>query len=143
MREITVLIPCYNEEETLPLLYPEICKVAGRMKAACGVDLSFIFVDDGSKDGTLGVLKELAVGDERVRYLSFSRNFGKEAAIFAGLQHATGDYVAVMDACLLYTSSCASIWADRGERQCRKTASSLTWTAPSGTRRPGWWSPGT
>ncbi|WP_059004635.1 glycosyltransferase family 2 protein [Bittarella massiliensis (ex Durand et al. 2017)] len=98
MREITVLIPCYNEEETLPLLYPEICKVAGRMKAACGVDLSFIFVDDGSKDGTLGVLKELAAGDERVRYLSFSRNFGKEAAIFAGLQHATGDYVAVMDA---------------------------------------------
>ena len=98
MREITVLIPCYNEEETLPILYPEICKVAGRMKAAYGVDFSFIFVDDGSKDGTLGVLKELAAGDERVRYLSFSRNFGKEAAIFAGLQHATGDYVAMMDA---------------------------------------------
>ena len=98
MREITVLIPCYNEEETLPILYSEICKVAGRMKAAYGVNFSFIFVDDGSKDGTLGVLKELAAGDERVRYLSFSRNFGKEAAIFAGLQHATGDYVAMMDA---------------------------------------------
>ena len=98
MSEITVLVPCYNEQESLPYFYPEICKVAGRMKAAYGVDFSFIFVDDGSKDGTLGVLKELAAGDERVRYLSFSRNFGKEAAIFAGLQHATGDYVAMMDA---------------------------------------------
>ena len=98
MSEITVLVPCYNEQESLPYFYPEICKVAGRMKAAYGVDFSFIFVDDGSKDGTLGVLKALAAGDERVRYLSFSRNFGKEAAIFAGLQHATGDYVAMMDA---------------------------------------------
>ncbi|MBC2870072.1 glycosyltransferase family 2 protein [Bittarella massiliensis] len=98
MSEITVLVPCYNEQESLPYFYPEICKVAGRMKAAYGVDFSFIFVDDGSKDGTLGVLKELAAGDERVRYLSFSRNFGKEAAIFAGLQHAAGDYVAMMDA---------------------------------------------
>lgn len=98
MSEITVLVPCYNEQESLPYFYPEICKMAGRMKAAYGVDFSFIFVDDGSKDGTLGVLKELAAGDERVRYLSFSRNFGKEAAIFAGLQHATGDYVAMMDA---------------------------------------------
>ena len=98
MSEITVLVPCYNEQESLPYFYPEICKVAGRMKAAYGVDFSCIFVDDGSKDGTLGVLKELAAGDERVRYLSFSRNFGKEAAIFAGLQHATGDYVAMMDA---------------------------------------------
>ena len=98
MSKITVLVPCYNEQESLPYFYPEICKVAGRMKAAYGVDFSFIFVDDGSKDGTLGVLKELAAGDERVRYLSFSRNFGKEAAIFAGLQHATGDYVAMMDA---------------------------------------------
>ncbi|MCB5941906.1 glycosyltransferase family 2 protein [bacterium 210820-DFI.6.52] len=98
MSEITVLVPCYNEQESLPYFYPEICKVAGRMKAAYGVNFSFIFVDDGSKDGTLGVLKELAAGDERVRYLSFSRNFGKEAAIFAGLQHATGDYVAMMDA---------------------------------------------
>lgn len=98
MSEITVLVPCYNEQESLPYFYPEICKVAGRMKAAYGVDFSFIFVDGGSKDGTLGVLKELAAGDERVRYLSFSRNFGKEAAIFAGLQHATGDYVAMMDA---------------------------------------------
>ena len=96
MSEITVLVPCYNEQESLPYFYPEICKVAGRMKATYGVDFSFIFVDDGSKDGTLGVLKELAAGDERVRY--FSRNFGKEAAIFAGLQHATGDYVAMMDA---------------------------------------------
>ncbi len=98
MSEITVLVPCYNEQESLPHFYPEICKVAERMKAGYGVDFSFIFVDDGSKDGTLGVLKELAAKDERVRYLSFSRNFGKEAAIFAGLQHAAGDYVAMMDA---------------------------------------------
>lgn len=95
---ISVVVPCYNEQEALPLFYPEICRVADAMKQSHGADFEFVFVDDGSKDNTLAVLTDLHRKDKRVRYISFSRNFGKEAGILAGLQAAKGDYVAMMDA---------------------------------------------
>lgn len=95
---ISVIVPCYNEQESLPLFYPEICRVADAMKESHGADFEFIFVDDGSKDDTLKIASQLHKTDKRVRYISFSRNFGKEAGILAGLQAAKGDYIAMMDA---------------------------------------------
>ena len=92
---ISAIVPCYNEEESLPLFYEEICRVQREAKT---FELEMIFVDDGSRDGTLGVLRELAAKDSRVRYISFSRNFGKESAMLAGLRAATGDYTALLDA---------------------------------------------
>jgi len=95
MDKITLVVPCYNEEEVLPVFYDEVCRVAGEMS---GQAFEFLFVDDGSRDKTLPILKELSQKDKRVRFISFSRNFGKEAGLYAGLQNATGDYVAVLDA---------------------------------------------
>ena len=95
---ISLIVPCYNEEEAMPLFYKEASRVAAEMKASLGAEFEFIFVDDGSRDGTLRVARELHAQDPRVRYVSFSRNFGKEAGIYAGLQAAKGDYVATMDA---------------------------------------------
>lgn len=95
MNLITLIIPCYNEEESLPLLYPELVKVSQEMPEQA---FEFLFVNDGSRDKTLVLLKELAQNDDRVKYISFSRNFGKEAAMYAGLENAKGDYVAFMDA---------------------------------------------
>lgn len=95
MEKISIIVPCYNEEKALPYFYKEIYKVASEMS---NIDFEFIFVDDGSKDNTLCILRELRKQDERCRYISFSRNFGKEAAIYAGLENAKGDYVAMMDA---------------------------------------------
>ena len=95
MEKISIIVPCYNEEESMPLFYGEICKVASSFKK---VDFEFIFVNDGSCDRTLEIARELANSDKRVRYISFSRNFGKEAAILAGLEYSLGDYVAIMDA---------------------------------------------
>ena len=93
---ISIVVPCFNEEAALPLFYEELERTRKILDQA---DIEYIFIDDGSKDQTLNVIKELAKKDkERVRYLSFSRNFGKDAASYAGLQHATGDYIAVMDA---------------------------------------------
>ncbi|MEG0679674.1 MAG: glycosyltransferase family 2 protein [Carnobacterium sp.] len=93
---ITIVVPCFNEEAALPLFYEELENTRKNLTQA---DIEYIFIDDGSQDQTLNVIKKLANKDqERVRYLSFSRNFGKEAALYAGLQHATGDYIAVMDA---------------------------------------------
>ena len=94
MEKISIIVPCYNEEEAMPIFYEEICKVAKKMKK---VDFEFIFVNDGSKDHTLDVARELHKKDERVRYVSFSRNFGKEAGMYAGLEAARGDYIAIMD----------------------------------------------
>jgi len=96
--KISVIVPCYNEEAALPYFLPEIQKIADEMSEANDLRFEFIFVNDGSKDRTLELLRTYAQKDIRVRYLSFSRNFGKESAIYAGLQHAVGDYVAVMDA---------------------------------------------
>ena len=91
---ISIIIPCFNEEESLPLFYAEMEKIKQQIKE----EFQYIFVNDGSKDRTLQVLRDLNQTDRNVHYLSFSRNFGKEAALYAGLQHATGDYVTVMDA---------------------------------------------
>ena len=95
---LSIVVPCYNEQEALPYFYEEICRVAGEMKASHGAEFEFIFVDDGSRDNTLAIARELHKKDPRVRYISFSRNFGKEAGILAGLEAAKGDYVAMMDA---------------------------------------------
>ena len=92
---ITLIVPCYNEEESLPLFYKEIVKVAKKMKE---VNFEFLFINDGSKDNTLDILRDLSKKDKRVRYASFSRNFGKEAAMYAGFENSKGDYVVVMDA---------------------------------------------
>ena len=91
---ISLIIPCFNEEESIPLFYEEADKVSKKMK----LDFEMIFVNDGSSDKTLEILRDLSKKDERVRYISFSRNFGKEAAMYAGLEASTGDYVAIMDA---------------------------------------------
>lgn len=91
---ISIIIPCFNEEASLPLFYAEMEKIKQQIKEG----FEYIFVNDGSKDRTLQVLRDLNQTDRNVHYLSFSRNFGKEAALYAGLQHATGDYVIVMDA---------------------------------------------
>ena len=95
METISVIVPCYNEEEVLPLFYEEVTRVAAQMR---DVSFEFLFVDDGSRDKTLAVIKALAQRDDRVKYVSFSRNFGKEAAMYAGFDRAVGDYVVVMDA---------------------------------------------
>ena len=101
MNLISVIVPCWNEEETIPIYYEHMCPVMDAIDADC----ELIFVDDGSQDATLSEMKKLSEKDARCQYLSFSRNFGKEAAIYAGLCKAKGDYVVVMDVCLLYTST--------------------------------------
>lgn len=95
MDKISVIVPCYNEEDTVRLFYDTVTQVAASVPDTAW---EFIFVDDGSADNTLPILKELAGRDRRVRYLSFSRNFGKEAAMYAGLQASTGDMTAILDA---------------------------------------------
>ena len=95
---LSVMVPCYNEEQALPFFYDEITKVALEMKRRFSVDTEYIFVDDGSKDKTLRIIQEFRKKDERVRYVSFSRNFGKEAGIYAGLKAAKGDFIVLMDA---------------------------------------------
>lgn len=92
---ITCVIPCYNESKVLDKFYSEITKTADKMNS---VDFEFLFVDDGSSDSTLSDIKKLAEGDQRVKYVSFSRNFGKEAGMLAGLSNSHGDYVVIMDA---------------------------------------------
>lgn len=94
-KKISVIVSCYNEQESIPYFYEEITKVADQMKS---FHFEFLFVDDGSIDHTLSILKTLSKEDQRVRYISFSRNFGKEAAMYAGLENSTGDYVTLMDA---------------------------------------------
>lgn len=95
MDKISLIVPCYNEEQALPFLYQEIVRLAGEMPEQ---EFEFIFINDGSKDKTLELLKGLQISDSRVHYVSFSRNFGKEAGIYAGLKNATGDYVSLIDA---------------------------------------------
>ena len=94
MNKISVIVPCFNEEEALPVYYREMIRVMRKMPE---VEFELLFVDDGSTDRTLEILRNLHETDARCRYLSFSRNFGKEAALYAGLQNAQGDYVATMD----------------------------------------------
>ncbi len=99
MSLISIIVPCYNEEAVLPLFYEEIQKIMQQMKEEHShLTFELLFIDDGSKDKTLTLLREMSLQDERVRYISFSRNFGKEAGMFAGLENAKGDYCVVMDA---------------------------------------------
>ena len=95
MKKISVVVPCYNEEESIPLFYDEMKKVMIKMQDKC--DFEFVFVNDGSKDKTLDILRRLSRMNDKVRYISFSRNFGKEAGMLAGLEAATGDYITTMD----------------------------------------------
>lgn len=99
MELLTVIVPCYNEEEAVPYFYEEMCRTVEEFQRRWPqVAFEFLFVDDGSRDGTMRVVKSLREKDGRVRYVSFSRNFGKEAAIYAGLEKSRGDYVVLMDA---------------------------------------------
>lgn len=92
--KVALIIPCYNEQEALPIFYEEVMRVMKEMNC----QYKLIFVNDGSKDNTLSILKDFAAKNENVTYISFSRNFGKEAAMYAGFSNANADYVAVMDA---------------------------------------------
>lgn len=95
MKKISVIVPCYNEQEAIPFFYDEIVKISKIMEN--DAEFEYLFINDGSKDKTIDVLRELAKKDERVKYVSFSKNFGKEAAMYAGLEKSSGDYIAVMD----------------------------------------------
>ena len=95
MKKISVVVPCYNEQEALPIFYVETTQ---ELEKIPNVTWEFVLVDDGSKDKTLETMQKLAEKDERVKYISFSRNFGKEGAMYAGLENATGDYIVLMDA---------------------------------------------
>ena len=95
MQTMTIIVPCYNEEEALPYFYEEISKIRQQLTE---ISLKLLFINDGSTDNTLAILKKLASSDSSVYYISFSRNFGKEAAMYAGFQYAGGDYIATMDA---------------------------------------------
>lgn len=99
MKLLSIIVPCYNEEEVLPLFYEEIRKVMAQMQETYP-ELCFelLFIDDGSKDKTLEILRSMSLADKQVRYISFSRNFGKEAGMYAGLENSKGDFVVVMDA---------------------------------------------
>ena len=94
MQKLSIIVPCYNEEETVQIFYDAVTAVMAQLPDSRP---EYIFVDDGSKDKTILILRELAAKDPAVRYLSFARNFGKEAAMYAGLQHATGELVTLMD----------------------------------------------
>ena len=98
---LSLVVPCYNEELSIPLFYEEAAKIPGAIDAKT----EFIFVDDDSKDNTLTILRQLVNQDSRIHYISFSRNFGKEAAMLAGLQAAQGEYVAMLDADLQHPPS--------------------------------------
>ncbi|MER5516417.1 glycosyltransferase family 2 protein [Streptomyces sp. NPDC002763] len=101
---ISIVAPCYNEEDVIERFHEQVQKIANEL-LPLGHDMEFVYVDDGSRDKTLPLLSQIADGDSRVRYVSFSRNFGKEAALLAGLKHATGDAVIVMDADLQHPPS--------------------------------------
>lgn len=95
MKKVSIIIPCYNEEESILLFYKTIKSTARKMKKKCSFE--YIFINDGSKDKTLKLIRDLSKKDNDVRYISFSRNFGKEAAMYAGFEAAVGDYVTTMD----------------------------------------------
>ena len=95
MKTVSIVVPCYNEEESIPVFYKEVDKVTEKMSDRAKFE--FIFINDGSKDKSLEEMRKLAKEDKRVRYISFSRNFGKEAGMYAGLEAATGDYITTMD----------------------------------------------
>ena len=118
MKLVSIVVPCYNEEKVLPLFYAEITKVMSQMQEKYPeLDFELLFINDGSKDGTLQEFRKMATMDHRVRYVSFSRNFGKEAGMYAGLQHAKGDYVVIMDADLQHPPTLFPQMADALENE--------------------------
>lgn len=94
MEKISVVVPCYNEEKTLPLFYEELIKNINNFS---NIEFEIIFVNDGSSDSTMECIKKLSNDDNKVKYISFSRNFGKESAMYAGIEKSTGNYVTIMD----------------------------------------------
>ena len=96
MEKISIIVPCYNEEQALPLFYEELEKNISKFNE--NMEFEILFVNDGSKDNTLNIIKELSSKESKIKYISFSRNFGKESAIYAGLENASGDYITIMDA---------------------------------------------
>ena len=98
MSLLSVIVPCFNEQESIPFFYQAITETAaGMQKTWEDLEFEFLFIDDGSKDNTLAIVESLREKDTRVRFVSFSRNFGKEAALYAGLSNAKGDYAVTMD----------------------------------------------
>lgn len=95
MEKISVIVPCYNEEKTIPLFLEEFNKSTKDLSKK--VDFEILFINDGSKDNTFQIIKDFSKKDSRIKYISFSRNFGKESAIYAGLENASGDYITLMD----------------------------------------------
>ncbi len=121
MKKISIVVPCYNEQEAIPYFYEEAKKVSETIP---NTEFEFLFVNDGSKDNTLNVLRDLSKKDEQVKYISFSRNFGKEAAMYAGLKEASSDYIAIMDADLQDPPSLLPSMFDtleKGEYDCVAT----------------------
>lgn len=96
MKKISIVVPCYNEEEVIKIFYNELIKVINKITDKYCYEI--IFVDDGSKDNTLQIIKDLRKEDDNIKIISFSRNFGKESAIYAGLSNSEGDLVVLMDA---------------------------------------------
>ncbi len=97
MSLIDIIIPCFNEEKNIPLFYKNVNKALKNQKLIKNLSYNYLFVDDGSNDKTLEVLKKMAECDDKIKFISFSRNFGKESAIYAGLENSFGDYVVIMD----------------------------------------------
>lgn len=95
MKKISIVVPCYNEEEVIGMFYEELMKVINKLEDKYSYEI--VFIDDGSKDNTLKMLKDLRKENEHIRIISFSRNFGKESAIYAGLSNSTGELVVLMD----------------------------------------------
>ena len=95
MKKVSILVPCYNEEKSLPLLYPELKKL---MDSQCKYEWEVLFVNDGSRDNTISIIKTLREADERISYVDLSRNFGKENAMLAGFDYVTGDCMVIIDA---------------------------------------------
>lgn len=95
MKKVSILVPCYNEEKSLPLLYPELKKL---MDSQCEYEWEVLFVNDGSRDNTISIIKTLREADERISYVDLSRNFGKENAMLAGIDYVTGDCMVIIDA---------------------------------------------
>ena len=90
----SIIVPCYNEEDAIPIYYNTVSPIIDKIS---DLEFEFWFIDDGSTDNTLNVVKSLRNDDKRVHFVSFSRNFGKEGGLYAGLQHAKGDYIVTMD----------------------------------------------